>query len=244
MDTSKDLNDSHTRKHFDGHVTQLKIWIARLKNTKVSWPDILFSFTQAQRHYLELEAFLEYMQVRQPLMNSAEYGKIQRPAGNFVGAFTNKVVVVEEFAKAGMPVWLIRLIKEFNKFTCINAITTLTPREDLSIELQPWRGHKTLAWNQGADNPQHHNNLMLFGREFLAYTDFGRTSAVRDTIERPPAVPSFGDDFSAGPSQGPPTHRKVKRTHRPIKPHINLHTTDIVHFKPNPHPMMPLMMEA
>ncbi|KDQ26258.1 hypothetical protein PLEOSDRAFT_169991 [Pleurotus ostreatus PC15] len=254
MDSRKDLDDSYARTHFNGHVTQLKIWIARLENTKASWPDILFSFTQAQRHYLELEAFLEYMQVRQPLMNSPDYGEIKRPAANFIGAFTNKVVVVEEFAKAGVPVWLIRPIKEFNEITRIDAVVTPTPSEDSSIELQPWRGHKTLAWNRGADDPQRHNNLMLFGREFLAYTDFGRTSAVRDTIGRPPAVPSFGDDFSAGPSRGhdssarpsrrPPTSCHVKRSQGPTKPRINLHPTDIIHFKPNPHPMMPFMMEA
>ncbi|KAF7430140.1 hypothetical protein PC9H_005840 [Pleurotus ostreatus] len=244
MESRKDLENSYARKHFNGHVTQLKIWIARLENTKAAWADILFSVTQAQRHYLELEAFLEYMQVRQPLMNSPDYGEIKRPAANFIGAFTNKVVVVEEFAKAGVPVWLIRPIKEFNELTRIDAVVTPTPPEDSSIELQPWRGHKTLAWNRGADDPQRHNNLMLFGREFLAYTDFGRTSAVRDTIESPPAVPSLGDDFSAGPSRGPPTSRNHKVTQAPTKPRLHLHPTDVVHFKPNPHPMMPLMMEA
>ncbi|KAF4590588.1 hypothetical protein EYR38_009890 [Pleurotus pulmonarius] len=240
IDSRKDLEHSYARKHFNGHLTQLKIWIARLENTKATWPDILFSVTQTQRHYLELEAFLEYMEVRQLLMNRPEYGEIKRPVGNFVGAFTNKVVVVEEFAKAGVPVWLIRPIKEFNELTRIDAVVTPTPPEDSSIELQPWRGHKTLAWNQEADHPQRHNNLMLFGREFLAYTDFGRTSAVRDTIERPPPVPSLGDDFSAGPSRGLPP----KPDQGPTKPRIHLNPTDIIYFKPNPHPMMPIMMEA
>ncbi|KAF9492996.1 hypothetical protein BDN71DRAFT_1508972 [Pleurotus eryngii] len=122
-------------------------------------------------------------------MNSGEYDEIWQPAGNFIGAFTSKVVVVEEFAKAGVPVWLIQPIKEFNELTSINTITTSTPHEDSSIQLQPWCNHKTLAWNQAADDPQCHNNLMLFSHEFLAYTDFGCISAVRDTIERPLLFP-------------------------------------------------------
>ncbi|KAF9492352.1 hypothetical protein BDN71DRAFT_1433339 [Pleurotus eryngii] len=187
-----DLTSTSTATRFNGHVTQLKVWIGRLEAIKAPWQDILFAFTQAQRHYLELEAFLEYMEVRQPLMNSEDYGKILLPAAQFIGAITNKVVVVEEFAKAGVPVWLIRPIEQFTEETRIDAVTTPYPPEALDIEMGPWHGHKSLVWNRAADDPQRHDNLMLFGREFLSYTDFGRTSSVRDTIERPLAVPSFG----------------------------------------------------
>ncbi|KAJ8693309.1 hypothetical protein PTI98_008315 [Pleurotus ostreatus] len=184
--------DLSQNRRFHGHATQLKIWIGRLESTKASWPDILFSFTQAQRHFLELEAYLEYMQVRQPLMNSDEYGRILSPTANFVGAVTNKVVIVEEFAKAGIPVWLIRPIREF-------------PRRH--------------AHRHHAADPQRHNNLMLFGREFLAYTDFGRTSVVRDTIERPPPVPSFGHDYSAGPARAPRAHNEPQHAPDPAQPY-------------------------
>ncbi|KAF7425916.1 hypothetical protein PC9H_008278 [Pleurotus ostreatus] len=233
--------DLSQNRRFHGHATQLKIWIGRLESTKASWPDILFSFTQAQRHFLELEAYLEYMQVRQPLMNSDEYGRILSPTANFVGAVTNKVVIVEEFAKAGIPVWLIRPIREFHEDTRIDTVITPTPAEAMNIELRPWRGHKTNVWNQDAADPQRHNNLMLFGREFLAYTDFGRTSVVRDTIERPPPVPSFGHDYSAGPARAPRAHNEPQ--HDP-KPRIQLSPTDVLHFRPNLHRFMPIMMES
>lgn len=201
MATRQDLTRTPTATRFNGHVTQLKIWIGRLESLKAPWQDILFAFTQAQRHYLELEAYLEYMEVRQPMMNAEEYGQILLPAAPFIGAVTNKVVVVEEFAKAGVPVWLIRPIEQFSEDTRIDIVVKPSPPENLNIEMRPWRGPKTLAWNRAADDPQRHDNLMLFGREFLAYTDFGRSSAVRDTIERPPAVPSLGNDYSAGPPQ-------------------------------------------
>ncbi|KAF7426829.1 hypothetical protein PC9H_009198 [Pleurotus ostreatus] len=248
-----DLTSTSTATRFNGHVTQLKVWIGRLEAIKAPWPDILFAFTQVQRHYLELEAFLEYMEVRQPLMNSEEYGKILLPAALLIGAVTNTVVVVEEFAKAGVPVWLIRPIEQFTDDTRIDAVTNPYPPEALDIELAPWRGHKTLVWNRAADHPQRHDNLMLFAREFLSYTDFGRTSTIRDTIERPPAVPSLGNDYSAtaGPSRAveaakPPPGRKQKPHYppHPPKPRINLHPHDINHFKPNPNAMAPIMMEA
>ncbi|KAF4584825.1 hypothetical protein EYR40_001640 [Pleurotus pulmonarius] len=248
-----DLMLTSTATRFNGHVTQLKVWIGRLEAIKAPWSDILFAFTQAQRHYLELEAFLEYMEVRQPLMNSEEYGKILLPAALFVGAVTNKVVVVEEFAKAGVPVWLIRPIESFTDETRIDRLATPLPAEASEVELAPWRGHRTLVWNRAADDPQRHNNIMLFAREFLSYTDFGRTSTVRDTIERPPAAPSLGQDYSAteSPSRAteapkPPlaTQKKPQHPPRPPKPRINLNPQDAAHFLPNPNPMAPIMMDA
>ncbi|KAJ8694324.1 hypothetical protein PTI98_009248 [Pleurotus ostreatus] len=235
--------DLAQNRRFHGHATQLKIWIGRLESTKASWPDILFSFTQAQRHFLELEAYLEYMQVRKPLMDSPEYGGILRPAANFVGAVTNKVVVVEELAKAGVPVWLIRPIREFNADTRIDTVINPTPAEAMNIELRPWRGHKTIVWNTDAADPQRHNNLMLFGREFLAYTDFGRTSSLRDTIERPPPIPSFSQDYSAGPSRAPKPPQDDKQDSEP-KRRLIINPADTLHFRPNRHRFMPIMMAA
>ncbi|KAF4571762.1 hypothetical protein EYR40_008285 [Pleurotus pulmonarius] len=237
IETRPDLSQN---RRFHGHATQLKIWIGRLESTKASWPDTLFSFTQAQRHFLELEAYLEYMQVRKPLMDSPEYGAILKPVANFVGAVTNKVVVVEELAKAGVPVWLIRPIREFHADTRIDMVINPTPAEAMNIELRPWRGHKTIVWNTDAADPQRHNNLMLFGREFLAYTDFGRTSSIRDTIERPPPIPSFGQDYSAGPSRAPEPPKPASQPQR----RLIINPADGLHFLPNRHRFMPIMMEA
>lgn len=271
MDKRPDLTSTPTAHRFNGHVTQLKIWIGRLEAVKARWPEILFSFVQAQRHYLELEAFLEYMEIRQPLMNSDEYGNILVPAAQLIGAVTNIVVVVEEFAKAGVPVWLIRPIDQFSEQTRIDCVQDPLPAEALNIEMRPWRGHKGLVWNRATDHPQRHDNLMLFGREFLSYTDFGRSSSVRDTIERPLAVPSLGNDYSAVSPRvtsaykqtpmGPATKRRSKPVHRKFfayiwsqqmliyhllapKPRVNLSPPDLLHFKPNPNPVMPIMMEA
>ncbi|KAF4567080.1 hypothetical protein EYR36_010696 [Pleurotus pulmonarius] len=246
-------NPSPSNRRFEGHATQLKIWIGRLESTKATWKDILFSFAQAQRHFLELEAYLEYMQVRRPLMNSPEYGRILTPTANFVGAVTHTVVVVEEFAKAGVPVWVIRPISEFNADTRIDTVINPTPADAMNVEMRPWRGHKTMVWNTDAADPQRHNNLMLFGREFLAYTDFGRTSSVRDTIERPPAIPSLGADYSSAPTFSanpalnikPATNKAQSPLHTSApKPRIIINSQDAYHFRPNIHTFMPIMMQA
>ncbi|KAF9489496.1 hypothetical protein BDN71DRAFT_1435360 [Pleurotus eryngii] len=206
-----DLTSTSTTTRFNSHVMQLKVWIGQLDAIKALWQDILFTFTQAQWHYLELEAFLEYMKVCQPLLNSEDYGKILLPAALLISAITNKVVVIEEFAKAGVPIWLICLIEQFTEETCIDTVITPFPAEALDIEMGPW----------ATDDLQRHNNLMLFSWQFLSYTNFGQTS-------------------SGPPTLLPPNKRK----HKMFKPHINLSQHDLNHFKPNPNPMAPIMMEA
>ncbi|KAK0187158.1 hypothetical protein F5146DRAFT_1004107 [Armillaria mellea] len=74
-----------------------------------------------QRYWLELIAGLDYMQIHQPVMN----GKVQCDEtfdfNCLIGVFTLSLDVAKQHMKAGIPVYLIRPIKQFTNQIILKA---------------------------------------------------------------------------------------------------------------------------
>ncbi|KAF9037956.1 hypothetical protein BJ165DRAFT_1531862 [Panaeolus papilionaceus] len=86
--------------------TALSDAVIRLGTLKTSYTQMRFTVTELQRYYLELIALLDYMQIYQPRMRGIH------PAGTTVddrvGVFTLNEKIVQEFQRAGLPVWFVR----------------------------------------------------------------------------------------------------------------------------------------
>lgn len=86
--------------------TALSDALIRLGTLKTSYTQMRFTVTELQRYYLELVGLLDYMQVYQPRMRGL------LPAASTVddrvGVFTVNEAIVQEFQRAGLPVWFVR----------------------------------------------------------------------------------------------------------------------------------------
>jgi hypothetical protein len=75
------------------------------------WMNLLqttFTVRDIQRCWLEITAFLDYMLVFKPRMDSITVNTPPHPAADRIGVFTSNIHVAQDFFHAGLPCWLIR----------------------------------------------------------------------------------------------------------------------------------------
>ncbi|KAF9230549.1 hypothetical protein BU15DRAFT_83492 [Melanogaster broomeanus] len=78
-----------------------------LRRHPVMRRDIVVYFAQAQRAFLDIWAFMEYVEVVQPRINFPDY--LPHAVSNkWMGAFTDQLRVCERLFHARVPVWLVR----------------------------------------------------------------------------------------------------------------------------------------
>ncbi|KAK0437440.1 uncharacterized protein EV420DRAFT_1770014 [Desarmillaria tabescens] len=91
-----------------GHLNVIELLLGRLHALPTSFLRVCLTFAETQCVALELRAFVEYMTVFKPLMDSPETDVPAMPVDeSLVGAYIQDATVLQRFFKAGIPVWRI-----------------------------------------------------------------------------------------------------------------------------------------
>lgn len=85
--------------------TALSNALIRLSSLKTSFTQMWFTITKFQHYYLELMGLLDYMQIYQPRMRG--WKPAASTVNDRVGVFTINESVVQDFHRAGLPVWYL-----------------------------------------------------------------------------------------------------------------------------------------
>ncbi|KAF9035802.1 hypothetical protein BJ165DRAFT_1533291 [Panaeolus papilionaceus] len=86
--------------------TALSNALIRLSSLKTTFTQMRFTVTEFQRYYLELVGLLDYMEIYQPRMRG--WLPAASTVDDRVGIFTLNEAVVQDFYRAGLPVWYLR----------------------------------------------------------------------------------------------------------------------------------------
>ncbi|RDB25590.1 hypothetical protein Hypma_006943 [Hypsizygus marmoreus] len=103
----KDTKFPHAKKtSVISLVTALDHAFARLASLPTSFRQMQFGVALLQRCFLEIKAYLDYVYIFHPRMTGEE-----PPAtcvADTIGAYAFEDVVIQEFVRAGLPVWIVK----------------------------------------------------------------------------------------------------------------------------------------
>ncbi|PBK79129.1 hypothetical protein ARMGADRAFT_1093414 [Armillaria gallica] len=96
-----------------GHLSVIELLLRCLHALPTSYLHICLTFTETQHVALELRAFVEYMTVFKPLMDSPETDAPAMPVDTgLMGSYVHDATVLQRFFKVGIPVWRIVDMKD------------------------------------------------------------------------------------------------------------------------------------
>lgn len=110
-----------------GHLSVIELLLGRLHALPTSYLRVCLTFAETQRVALELRAFVEYMTVFKPLMDSPETDAPAMPVDTgLMGSYVHDATVLQRFFKAGIPVWRIVDMKDLpgTRVDCIDDYAT------------------------------------------------------------------------------------------------------------------------
>ncbi|KAK0436354.1 hypothetical protein EV421DRAFT_1907971 [Armillaria borealis] len=110
-----------------GHLSVIELLLSHLHALPTSFLCVCLMFTETQCVALELRAFVEYMTVFKPLMDSPETDMPAMPVDKgLMGAYVHNATVPQRFFKAGIPVWHIVDMKDLpgTHVDCIDDFAT------------------------------------------------------------------------------------------------------------------------
>jgi hypothetical protein len=88
-------------------VKMLEHGMASPESMWMNFLQMSFTVRDVQRSWLEITAFLDYMLVFKPCMDSIEVNAPPHPAVDTMGVHTSEICVAQDFFCAGLPCWLI-----------------------------------------------------------------------------------------------------------------------------------------
>lgn len=97
--------------------------LKRLQCLPMSLRQTSFGLSQVQRYYLEIVAALDYLTIYKPRMDGVVSPATQ--VAPTVGTLTTDMLIVQEFVRAGLPVWLLR---PYNRLPATRIDSLKTPR--------------------------------------------------------------------------------------------------------------------
>ncbi|SJL14103.1 uncharacterized protein ARMOST_17558 [Armillaria ostoyae] len=110
-----------------GHLSVIELLLSRLHALPTSFLRVCLTFAETQCVALELRAFVEYMTVFKPLMDSPETNVPAMPVDKgLMGVYVHDAMVLQRFFKAGIPVWRIVDMKDLpgTRVDCVNDFAT------------------------------------------------------------------------------------------------------------------------
>ncbi len=110
-----------------GHLSVIELLLGCLHALPTSYLHICLTFTETQHVALELRAFIEYMTVFKPLMDSPKTDAPAMPVdAGLMGSYVHNVTVLQRFFKVGIPVWHIVDMKDLpgTHVDCVNDYAT------------------------------------------------------------------------------------------------------------------------
>lgn len=143
--------------------------MTRLQSMWMNLPQMTFTVRDVQRCWLEITAFLDYMLVFKPRMDSITVNAQPHPAADTMGVFTSEIRVAQDFFHAGLPCWLIRPASVWSDINILKVIPVASP--DGRIVLEPHPVYCPPVYVGPATAPEKYHAILRFARGFLRYPD-------------------------------------------------------------------------
>ncbi|OJA11302.1 hypothetical protein AZE42_09656 [Rhizopogon vesiculosus] len=91
-------------------LSSLKHDISILHRHPLTYRDIIVFVAQAQRSFLDIIAFMDYVEIVQPRLTTSSWSSWSPLPGDpkWMGCFTDDSKTCDNFLNAGVPVWLVR----------------------------------------------------------------------------------------------------------------------------------------
>jgi hypothetical protein len=147
----------------------------RLESLKTTLTEMRVGVTQFQRFYLEINGYLDYMEICRPRMDG-----LRPPAEtvmNCMGAITNIPRIVQDFHTAGLPVWFLRPSTVWDSPVTCNILKTVTPLDpaDFLCVSEHFPAFRSIFYGF-ANDPKRHNAIHTYARNWLVFKDPFRDS--------------------------------------------------------------------
>ncbi|KAJ8508482.1 hypothetical protein ONZ45_g9252 [Pleurotus djamor] len=163
----RSLYGSHPgiRPWFHSIVNQMNIRMNRLETLDMTLKQARDTVADLQRFWLDIKAYIYYMLTAKPLMDNANTDVIFPPY-KFLGTITDSITVVEEHARAGIPVWLIRPLTTFSNIR----IDAVVPPMQYSNFLDLTHDSSQPIFRGRGDSATKYTAMQLFSRNYLSYS--------------------------------------------------------------------------
>jgi hypothetical protein len=142
--------------------------LIRMGSLKSPFGLMWFKITEFQRLYLEIYAFLDYMEIYKPRMDGHQ--PPATTAVNCIGAFTNIPEIAQFFHRAGLPIWYIQPWKTGPfPYNVLSVVTPLDPADSLCISSHEppfpviFRGYMNVR--------EKHDAIQSYSRKWLVFKD-------------------------------------------------------------------------
>ncbi|KAG2741735.1 hypothetical protein P692DRAFT_20905082 [Suillus brevipes Sb2] len=198
-------------------VLSLRHGISRLKTHPLTFRDLLMFVTDAQRLFLEIYSFMDWILLAQPHITAGDRTAVVN--SEWMGAFTHNSDMCNKLYIAGIPVWYVRTMAYIPSNMTVKQPILLTCPDQIILAMYA-EGNKIRPYEIIYRGPGGHN-CQLHVRRLYGGTTF------RDPEPGPSSGPSSSSlsapsSSAAGPSSQPsvagkalPKHHNKKHRHQP-----------------------------
>ncbi|KAJ8488458.1 hypothetical protein ONZ45_g13952 [Pleurotus djamor] len=231
-----------TRQMVQSMVNQVNTWMGRLGTLSATFAEARVMVADLQRYWLNVKAFIYYMMVAKPAMDAGG-ATVLYPPYKFLGTITDSLTVVEEHARAGIPVWFVCSLDRFSHVR-IDSVVRPMPFEEYLVLSHPPTSKPVFSGCGNSDNKW--TALALFSRDYFSFNHTTGTLIEQDVTTSEWRLHQSRSD--AGPSL--PTPRS-QSTHQAASANMGSRPTKIdapaivdARFLPNDHAFVPPMIPA
>lgn len=197
-----DPRHPRTNPHAALAANHLRQGLTRLETLTTNRRSVFFDVTQVQRCSLELTAILDYIYIYKPRMDGEAPASVA--VAHTIGAFAFEPQVIQEFVRAGLPVWVVRNLNALPTTRIDKVKSARQPKNFICVE----NAHPAFTpfFTGAATDPQKYMYLGLYMRSFVRYPNpFG------SSVETLPGPSSSNASTSqAGSSRQPPKKTRTQ----------------------------------
>jgi len=160
------LDKNHPVKNSE--IITLSNWLSQglshLERLPMNFTQLKFCVAEVQRAYLELTAGLNYLYIYKPRMDG-----ILPPTetAQTIGVFTTDSIIVQEFTRAGLPVWFMRPAHTLQGVHVDSIVEPRKPHEFL--ELRDAETKFDMVFHSSTDDLEKRRAIALHSRQFFSY---------------------------------------------------------------------------
>jgi hypothetical protein len=150
-------------------VVSLRHGISRLKKHPLTFRDLLIFVTDAQRLFLEIHSFMDWVLIAQPRISSGDGTVIVN--SEWMGAFTHDSDMCNKLHMAGVPVWYVRTMAYIPANMRVHKPVLITHPDDIVISMYA-EGNRICPYDiiyhgQGGHQCQLHVRRLYGGTTFI-----------------------------------------------------------------------------
>ncbi|KAF8330683.1 hypothetical protein F5887DRAFT_1081524 [Amanita rubescens] len=146
--------------------TNLERALSRLRAVPVGYRGAVICLRLAQRLWLELYALMEYVDKYLPSMEGRAPPETQ--IADVVGCFVHTANSAQRLFSAGIPYWVVREVRTFDKENILSIGTIVKPQDMLVVEDHPTYAPRIY---QGDSNDNRYMTICNYSLKFMGYAD-------------------------------------------------------------------------